>query len=539
MLNGTPIGNSSRERWTLVQRLIWLKATVLAASGAIWQTVTDAIVSFNAPKAHLLKELMVSIEPVQSGSGDPSPDNVRPISGWTGVSVWDTGHNVWDETWEIGDIDASTGQNKNSTLRLRSKGYIPIKPSTEYYMVVDVSQTFLWCTIFYYDQSKAFIAAVSPNVNRSFTTPSGVYYMRFILPDNWGGATYEGGISFNYPSTDHDYHAYNGQQISVTFGATGHNQWDEDWEIGDINGDTGQNQYSSARLRSKGYIQIKPSTQYFFCVDNVITGITWVRICYYDAEKNFISTYSPNKNNVFTTPSNAFYMRFCTPDGWGGATYTGGIGVNYPSSFTSYEPYTNTMYGGEVDVVGEDGESRYGEVDLGSLDWVYDATNTRFYSYDFLPMKAQTENRRTKGWCTAYPVISDGRSAAAVPNNAAYFGYYQGLSDKVIYIKTTDYTSASDFKTAVNGVKLVYPLAAPIETTITPTPVNALQGLNNVWSDAGEVTVTFRGTPIEEPDAEPLQALNLLLGGAYRNDQTPEDVSDDEALEILLGGGDR
>jgi len=34
-----------------------------------------------------LKSLVVGIEPVQTGSGDPSPTNVRPISGWTGIEV--------------------------------------------------------------------------------------------------------------------------------------------------------------------------------------------------------------------------------------------------------------------------------------------------------------------------------------------------------------------------------------------------------------------------------------------------------------------
>ena len=35
-----------------------------------------------------LKSLVFNIEPVQSGSGDPSPTNIRPISGWTQVKVW-------------------------------------------------------------------------------------------------------------------------------------------------------------------------------------------------------------------------------------------------------------------------------------------------------------------------------------------------------------------------------------------------------------------------------------------------------------------
>ena len=41
-----------------------------------------------------VKALKVSIRPVQSGSGDPSPDNVRAISGWTGATVTRLGKNL-------------------------------------------------------------------------------------------------------------------------------------------------------------------------------------------------------------------------------------------------------------------------------------------------------------------------------------------------------------------------------------------------------------------------------------------------------------
>lgn len=34
-----------------------------------------------------VESMTVQIEPVQSGSGDPSPSNIRPISGWTGCNV--------------------------------------------------------------------------------------------------------------------------------------------------------------------------------------------------------------------------------------------------------------------------------------------------------------------------------------------------------------------------------------------------------------------------------------------------------------------
>ena len=55
------------------------------AISAVWTTIRNvAIASFTAVPSPL-KEFIVDITPVQSGSGDPSPDNVRPISGWDAV----------------------------------------------------------------------------------------------------------------------------------------------------------------------------------------------------------------------------------------------------------------------------------------------------------------------------------------------------------------------------------------------------------------------------------------------------------------------
>ena len=55
-------------------------------------TASGAVVSFADGADDIpLKSCVVAIEPVQSGSGDPSPDNVRPISGWTGAQVSHSG----------------------------------------------------------------------------------------------------------------------------------------------------------------------------------------------------------------------------------------------------------------------------------------------------------------------------------------------------------------------------------------------------------------------------------------------------------------
>ena len=55
-------------------------------------TASGAVASFADGADDIpLKSCVVAIEPVQSGSGDPSPDNVRPISGWTGTQVSHSG----------------------------------------------------------------------------------------------------------------------------------------------------------------------------------------------------------------------------------------------------------------------------------------------------------------------------------------------------------------------------------------------------------------------------------------------------------------
>lgn len=50
-------------------------------------TATGVIANFPDGAALPAKNISVAIEPVQSGSGDPSPDNVRPISGWTDAHI--------------------------------------------------------------------------------------------------------------------------------------------------------------------------------------------------------------------------------------------------------------------------------------------------------------------------------------------------------------------------------------------------------------------------------------------------------------------
>lgn len=66
-----------------------------ALTGVAKASASGPIASFSdGAKGLPLRSLVANIDPVQAGTGDPSPDNVRPISGWTEVGVTVAGANL-------------------------------------------------------------------------------------------------------------------------------------------------------------------------------------------------------------------------------------------------------------------------------------------------------------------------------------------------------------------------------------------------------------------------------------------------------------
>ena len=75
-------------------------------SSAIYCTTSGDLVTIpDGADSMPLKSLAVGIEAVQAGTGDPSPENERPISGWNGCKIHVTGKNMLP--YERGDISAS------------------------------------------------------------------------------------------------------------------------------------------------------------------------------------------------------------------------------------------------------------------------------------------------------------------------------------------------------------------------------------------------------------------------------------------------
>ena len=86
--------------------------------------------------------------------------------------------------------------------------------------------------------------------------------------------------------------------------------------------------------------------------------------------------------------------------------------------------------------------------------------------------------------------------------------------------------------TPTTGAQVVYELATPLTYQLTPQEVELLLGENYLWESSGaDLSLTYYA----DGNANTLDALNLMLGNRYVNNHTPDDVSDREALDILLG----
>lgn len=134
-----------------------------------------------------------------------------------------------------------------------------------------------------------------------------------------------------------------------------------------------------------------------------------------------------------------------------------------------------TVYGGNAELVGGTGKSTMASVDLGTLNWGYSSADARFYSNSLVYNK-----QNPNAICSHYQSVSLDRLV-----NGTICVYSNGY----IYVKDSRYTSAADFKTAMNGVQLVYELATPTDLTFTPQTVTLNEGINNVWSEQGDVTI--------------------------------------------------
>ena len=186
-------------------------------------------VTFSDAAAANVKELIVTLTPSQSGSGDPSPSNVRPVSGVTSVTIRRTGKNLLDVTGisatpqqqngvtcsrnADGSVSLSGTNTGGSELFLTLNNAIPLTPGLSYTLsggIVNKARLGLW------RQNWAGITSNTDyGVSATFTAPEdGFVRCLLVIPS---GAEVNAVISpmIRLASEDGDFTPYQGQSLTV------------------------------------------------------------------------------------------------------------------------------------------------------------------------------------------------------------------------------------------------------------------------------------------------------------------------------------
>ena len=177
------------------------------------------------------------------------------------------GFNHWDEEWEVGDLNASTGAEVSANDRIRNKGYIPVLSGTNYYCNNNSIAYYI-----FYDANKAFISnagGVGVGGSNNFTTPVNAAYMRFYCLPAYG-TTYNHDICINLSGPRNgEYEPY--KKITLHFNPAG---WVDpsDNDIYPYGGMHGVGSaYDFAKVDADGYI--RKATRTFVRVD--LGSLNW------------------------------------------------------------------------------------------------------------------------------------------------------------------------------------------------------------------------------------------------------------------------
>ena len=519
---------------TTLRKFLWFR-TVTGGNAPEFKTVTGKIVSFLTKRIAPLK-IEADLEPIQDLHGYDNP--------WPGGG----GKNKFGSELVNGAATASAIET-GSEYRVRSNK-VAVEPSTSYILSWKTPSD-ATCNISFYDTEAATSRlSVTTGITNgaSFSVPSTAYFLilTFIpLPDTRTISPTEfSEVMIRLSSvSDATFAPYsNICPISGHEGAvvtdTGVNIWggekmanDMVAAVNDASGcakgsDTDGNYVflnaSNAINLVTVFDKFKESTRYTMIL-KVKKGNTNkslnLRINYTNGTfENVVLTDTPTADTIYThvvTTANGKSVQNIQTM-WGSGTayfyydYCGIFeGVLTADQFEAYSgtsvtlTFGSTVYGGTL-TVNEDGTgsvvAEWAEKDMGDMSWTaYEETATYgglFYSITLNSVIAHGSKDDVYTVCENYksvPNKNDGPigSATEMPNSSLRVR----AADGRIYVRDDSHISdnGTAFKTAMDGVQLVYQLATPITIPLTPGQVEALLGNNTVWVDESDnISVTYQ-----------------------------------------------
>ena len=151
-------------------------------------TLTSSIVTFNAQYALPLKSHKIALTATQSGSGTPSPDNVRTINGYNAINTGNYGENLFDASTLVNGYLDANGVIQGSGVSSVTEFYEVSNGDSVFYFYDTLSAT-ADRRICIYDSSKTVIDSVLYNNDDKrviFTiNNANAKYVRFTVGRNF------------------------------------------------------------------------------------------------------------------------------------------------------------------------------------------------------------------------------------------------------------------------------------------------------------------------------------------------------------------
>lgn len=224
---------------------------------------------------------------------------------------------------------------------------------------------------------------------------------------------------------------------------------------------------------------------------------TWKRQTYISAEgKTVLNAYCSYNSNYTIMMAGLAVME--------ASEFDANADTVFPSNMESVTiQLGDTVYGGTVDVTTGTMKVTWKSVDMGSLNW----NNSK--SVQISDMVSNSTVNATVIKCSVYP-----QDVASVDKSIRTAGSFVAVTDSA-------YSTGAEFKTAMAGQQLVYPLAEPLTVQLTAQQMSTLKGQNNVWSDGDSVSVDYVCDPklyiaqLTEPDADMVADANITSGSYF------------------------
>lgn len=477
--------------WSPTKKLMLLGA--MAGGKLVEDTATGNPLVFQTDLARLLKSLLIPFTPRQEGSGDPSPQNIRSIIPWNGLKVFGGGKNLIDDSKKytpgasmcyIGQLDANYHMFLKAGQYTISCEYEDGEHYGMYYQESeDSSDTRIW-------------APSATTTEATFTLSKDGIYKFFAYRSISGGGVDSSkirNVMLEVGQTASAYEEYRPiTEIDIVFPAMGKNLLNPAiLEQGGVDSDGSL--FNSVRRVRTGLIPVEAGKKYV-CTAN--TGMK--RFMHFYSESNV--SIGSNQGNSAVAPTGSAYVRcifgYENEDSLVPADVTQAQLEQNDSSSSPYEPFTNAVYGGGLEVVSGKLMDSFKSVDLGNKSWSLRSENTSRQVWETFCDDATFSGTQQTGfsanaYCSEFAITTSnglwtpGKFAPAKEGTRNVF---------IFVVPAGSYANAAECKEAMDGIELCYELidSAKQEIQLTQQQITALLGNNTIWSDAnGQMTAVY------------------------------------------------